>query len=168
MKKNNFSIENCECLNNKCPFLLTWWINSLKDKMLSNQNPPLKASGKAKNIEFLVKAKNDLNNAIKDKVLMDNQPEYISPTIILNSRNVKDKNKANKDIENKNKITKLLEAETFQDDNDDNNTKNTRQMNILLKNYIKINYIQQRSLLPVFLIIGMILIFIINRKTFLN
>lgn len=160
MKNNNFTIENCQCLDNKCSFSLQWWIFSLKDKLISQQNPPIQASNTAKNVDELIKAKNDLNIAIQDKILIENQPKYISPTIITNTKNTKEAFKANKNVKNKNKIAKILESTIFQDNDDDNNNHKNNKINIF--NMIKINYIQQTSLLNTLFIMALLVMIIMN------
>ena len=158
MKKNNFSIENCECLNKICPFHLKYFLISLKDQLLSNQNPSIEASNEPNNIDSFIKAKKNLNDAIKKKILIDNKPNYISPSIILNTFNKKESNQAKKDIQKKRKIDNILETSTFK-----NNDKNTN-ITILIKNYIKLNYIKQGSFLSLLFIITILLIFFIMDK----
>lgn len=156
MIQKNFSIENCECFNNKCPFYLKYFIISLKDKIISNQNPPSQASDKIKNIDFLVRAKNDLNKAKVEQLLINNPEEYISPSIILNKKDDKKSSQAKKNVDEKNKITQVLETSTFKDDMVEKNEKK-----YIFLNLIKIINIQYTSYISIFIFIFIFMLFII-------
>lgn len=103
MIDKNFSIENCQCLDNKNPFDFKYLIVTLKNKMIDNKNPTLQASDKIKKVDSAIKAKIELNEAIKDKLIFDAKPEYISPINIQ----LKDKNDKKKIINNINKKKKM-------------------------------------------------------------
>lgn len=164
MIQKNFSIENCECFNNKCPFYLKYFIISLKDKIISNHNPPSQASDKIKNIDFLIKAKNDLNKAKVEQLLINNPEEYISPSIILNKKDDKKSSQAKKNVDEKNKITQVLESSTFKDDIPENQENNRNKVPIIFYNLIKIINIQYTSYISIFIFIFILFIIIINME----
>lgn len=116
MLPKNFSIENCESLLLKVQFLkLKKFLNELRNIKIIN-DPILKACIISKNINSTIEAKQNLQKAILDKVLIDNPQTYIYPNIYneINYEVMEDKSlNALENVKIKKNIAERMEQNIF-------------------------------------------------------